>query len=67
MHTEENQADTFSHILFLLNNKHVMVEELLQFLVDKVDRDLFESIVLEDLKAGDVKHGAEIGLLQSGV
>ena len=54
MHTEENQADTFSHILFLLNNKHVMVEELLQLLVDKVDGELLEAVVLKHLEAGDV-------------
>ena len=44
-----------------------MIEELLQLLVDKVDRDLLKAVVLKDLKAGDVKDGAEVGLLQSGV
>ena len=67
MHTEENQADTFSHILFLLNNKHVMVEELLQLLVDKVDGELLESIVREDLKASDVEDGAEVDFLHARV
>ena len=31
------------------------VEELLQLLVDVVDANLFESIVVEDLEAGDVE------------
>ena len=48
-------------------DSHVVVKELLELLVDKVDGDLLEAVVLEDLKAGDVKHGAEVGLLQSGV
>ena len=41
---------------------HVVVEELLQLLVDKVDGDLFEAVVLKDLKTGDVKHSTEVGL-----
>ena len=41
---------------------HVVVEELLQLLVDKVDGDLLEAVVLKDLKTGDVKHSTEVGL-----
>ena len=67
MHTEEIQDDTFSHILFLLNNKHVMVEELLQLLVDKVDGELLESVVREDLKASDVEDGAEVDFFHARV
>ena len=55
---------TFLDILLLLNNKHVVVEELLQLLVDKVDRDLLEAVVLEDLKAGNVEHSAKVCFLQ---
>ena len=44
---------------------HVVVEELLKLLVDKVDGDLLEAIVLKDLKTGDVKHSAEVGLFES--
>ena len=54
---------TFLDILLLFNNKHVVVEELLQLLVDKVDRDLLEAVVLEDLKAGNVEHSAEVCFL----
>ena len=46
---------------------HVMVEELLKLLIDKVDGDLLEAVVFEDLEAGDVEHGDEVGLLQGGV
>ena len=39
-----------------------MVEELLQLLVDKVDGDLLEAVVLEDLEAGNVEYADEINL-----
>ena len=45
----------------------MVVEELLQLLVDKVDGDLLEAVVLEDLKASNVKHSTEVGLLHGGV
>ena len=45
---------------------HVVVEELLKLLVDKVDGDLLEAVVLKDLEAGDVKHSAEVGLFETG-
>ena len=35
---------------------HVVVEELLKLLVDKVDGDLLETIIFEDLKAYQNKH-----------
>ena len=45
----------------------MLVEELLELLVDVVDADLFKSIVVEDLEAGDVEH-ADVGdLLHGGV
>merc|ERR1712061_636392 len=61
------QSMPLPHVLLLLNDKHMVVEELLQFLVDKVDGDLFEAVVLEDLEAGDVEHSTEVGLLHGGV
>ena len=42
----------------------MVVEELLELLIDKVDGDLLEAIVLKDLKASNVKHSAEVGFLQ---
>ena len=44
----------------------MVVEELLKLLVDKVDGDLLESVVLKDLKASNIKHSTEVGLLESG-
>ena len=44
---------------------HMMVEELLQLLVDKVDGDLLKSVIFKDLEASDVEHSAEVGLRQS--
>ena len=43
----------------------MLVEELLQLLVDIVDADLFEAVVVEDLKAGDVED-ADVGDLLHG-
>jgi len=60
-------VNAFLDILLLLNNKHVMVEELLELLVDKVDGDLLESVVLKDLKSSDVEHSTEVCLLESGI
>ena len=45
----------------------MVVEELLELLVDKVDGDLFESVVFKDLEPGDVEDGAEVRFLQGGV
>ena len=45
----------------------MVVEELLELFVDKVDRDLLKAVELKDLKSGDVKHGAEVCLFQSAV
>ena len=45
------------------NDSHVVVKELLELLVDKVDGDLLEAVVLEDLKASDVEHSTEVCFL----
>ena len=37
-----------------------MVEELLQFLVDKVDGDLLEAVVFKDLEPGDIEDSTEV-------
>ena len=34
-------------VLFLLEDKHVMVEELLQFFIGEVDTQLFQTVVLQ--------------------
>ena len=41
----------------------MVVEELLKLLVDEVDGDLLEAVVLKDLEAGNVQHGAEVRFL----
>ena len=50
---------TFPHVLLLLQYEHVVVEELLQLLVAEVDAHLLETVVVEDLEAGDVQHADE--------
>ena len=45
----------------------MVVEELLELLVDKVDGDLLESVIFKDLESGNVEHSAEVRLLHGGV
>merc|ERR1719232_1984551 len=54
-------------VFLLLNNKHVVVEKLLELLVDKVNGDLLETVVLENLETSNIEHSAEVGLLEAGV
>lgn len=54
--------DALAHVLLLLQDKHVMVEELLQLFVDKVDHELLEGVELEDLKACNVEDANEADL-----
>ena len=44
---DESPFDTFTFVLFLLKNEHVMVEELLQFLICEVNTQLFKTVVLD--------------------
>merc|ERR1711970_1616738 len=64
---DHDPVNALLHVLLLLNNEHVVVEELLQLLVHKVDGDLLKAVVLKDLKSGNVEHSAEVGLLQGGI
>ena len=45
----------------------MLVEELLELLVDVVDADLLETVVVEDLKAGNIEHTNVGDLLHGGV
>merc|ERR1712012_542739 len=60
-------VNTFLDILLLLNNEHVVVEELLELLIDKVDGNLLKAIVLEDLETSNIQDSAEVGFLQSRI
>ena len=46
---------------------HGMVEELLKFLIDKVDADLFECVEFENFESSNVQHADEGDLLHCGV
>merc|ERR1719211_473054 len=65
IHAEVNHGpvNALLDVLLLLHNKHVVVEELLKLLIDKVDGDLLEAVVFKDLKAGNVEDSAKVGLL----
>merc|ERR1719232_375743 len=60
-------VNTFLDIFFLFNNEHVMVEELLELFIDKVDGDLLKSVVLKNFKTSNVKHSTKVGLLQCSI
>merc|ERR1719447_1452014 len=57
---DESPLDALAFVLFLLLNKHVVVEELLEALVGVVDKELFQDVELEDLKTGDIQDTDEI-------
>ena len=48
IHTEidKDPLDAFSFVFFLFQNEHVVVKELLKFLVCEVNTQLFETIEL---------------------
>ena len=59
MQLKKGLKNTFTHVLFLFENEHVMVEELLELFVTEVDAHLLEPVEVEDLEAGDVQHADE--------
>ena len=69
IHTKINHGpvNSLSHIFLLFNNKHVVVEELLKFLVYKVDRDLFKAVIFKNLKSSNVQDSAKVGLFHSRI
>merc|ERR1719264_1040977 len=60
-------VQTLADVHFLLKGEHVGVEELLQLLVDVVDADLLKTVIVKDLKAGDVEDTDVGDLLHGGV
>merc|ERR1719342_2063054 len=69
IHTKvhHDPINSFFNIFFLFNHKHVVIKELLEFFIDKVDGNLFKAIVLKDLKASNVKHSTEVCFLEGGI
>merc|ERR1712061_612203 len=69
VHTEvhHDPVNALLDVFLLLHNEHVVVEELLKLLIDKVDGNLLETVVLENLEAGNIEHSAEVGLLEGGI
>ena len=56
---DHNPLDTFTLVLFLLKDKHVVVEELLETLVSVVDAQLFEGVEVENFETGNIEHTTE--------
>merc|ERR1719516_486608 len=62
VHTEIDKGplDTFSLVLFLLLDEHVVIEELLETLVGVVDQKLLQHVELENLKTSNVQDTDEV-------
>ncbi|OAD59362.1 hypothetical protein WN48_09193 [Eufriesea mexicana] len=66
VHSEVNKLpdDTLSLILLLLEDKHVVIEELLQFLIGEVDTHIacivLEETYVEDLKTSNIQYTNEV-------
>lgn len=69
IHSEilKDPIKTFFLVLLLLKYEHVMVEELLEFLVGEVDTQLIETVLLENLETGDIQHTSEMLTFLFGV
>merc|ERR1712223_1570710 len=59
--------NTFLDIFFLLQHKHVLVEELLELLITEVDTNLLKAIVVKDLKTSNVQATNVLHFLHGGV
>merc|ERR1712142_458726 len=57
---DEGPLDTFSLVLFLLLDEHVVVEELLETLVGVVDQKLLQHVELENLETSNVQDTDEV-------
>lgn len=49
IHAKVNESpfDAFAMVFFLLQNEHVMVKELLEFLIREVNAELFKTVELQ--------------------
>jgi len=59
--------NTFPDIFFLLQHKHVLVEELLELLITEVDTNLLKAIVVKDLKTSNVQATNVLDFLHGGI
>merc|ERR1712223_2343594 len=57
VHAKVNIAPfkSFPDIFLLFQDKHVLVEKLLEFLICKVDTNLFKAVVVENFKTSNVQ------------
>lgn len=49
-------------VFLLFQHKHVMVKELLKFLISVVDTQLLKRVVLENLKTSNIQYTNEVRL-----
>ena len=56
---DELPFDPLALVLFLFEDEHSVVEELLQLLVGVVDAKLLERVDVEDLETGDIQNANE--------
>ena len=56
---DELPLDVLLAVLLLLQDKHVVVEELLELLVGEVDAELLKRVHHKDLKTGNIQHSNE--------
>lgn len=54
IHSEVNKRplDSFAFVFLLFEDKHVMIEELLELFVGEVDAELFKTVELLETKEG---------------
>lgn len=58
---------TFGFVFFLFQDKHVVIEKLLQFFIREINAKLIKTIFLENLEPGNVEHPSERAFLLLGV
>jgi len=59
--------NTFSHVFFLFQHKHVVVEKLLELFVGEIDADLLKPVVVKYLKTCNVQNTYELDPLHGRV
>ena len=49
------EAKTFPHRFYLSKSEHVLIVKLLELLIDTIDTNLFNSIVVKDVKTSNIR------------